>query len=220
MKDYIPHRSEELASWFVNFVEVLNDSASDLGLDPSDIAPLADACTDLESALTEQVTARSAAKAATARKNLKHTESDELIRTMVRRISGNPAMTDGLRCQLGLHVPDTIRTPANTEVGTEIPRICLEALPGRVMVHFGTSPGNKRRNSKPDWAVGCLVYRKKAGESEFRLVGFQAKSPFVDKITGPGTDYTYIVQYQGKSAADLGAESSIAMIAASGLMAA
>lgn len=220
MPDYVPHRSEQLVSWFANFVEGLTENADVLGVDPADIAQLDAACSRLDAALVEQLTARCAAKAATAEKNARHNESDDLIRAMVRRITGNPAMTDAIRCQLGLHVPDLTRTPANTEAGNEVPRIDVEALPGNVIVHFGTSPSSEHRNSKPSWAAGCIIYRKKSGESEFRMVGFQTVSPYVDPITGPAADYTYIVRYQGKTAADAGVFSSPATVAASGLLAA
>ncbi|MGB9586831.1 MAG: hypothetical protein ACPL7O_01490 [Armatimonadota bacterium] len=218
MADYLPKNVEEFESWLQNFVAGLTNHATELDVDVADLTALSTARTNLDSAIAEYVSKRSAAKAATANKNAKHQAAVDLARAMVRRISGNPNLTNEIREELGLNVRDENRTTSS--VGPEVPGIRLEALPGRVIVHFGTDPSNERRNSKPAWATGCLIYRKRADESEFRLVGFQRTSPFVDDIVGAGADYMYFVRYQGKKGTDLGAESSVAMVAAGGLLAA
>lgn len=219
-RDYIPANDELFESWMQNFVSGLTVHAGVLDVDMAEIAAMSTARNDLDSSIADHVTKRAASKSATALKNEKRGTAETMVRTMVRRIVGNPAMTDAIRADLGLNIPDSTQTPSTNTVGPEIPKIYLEALPGRVRVHFGTNPGNKRLNTKPAWAMGCAIYRKRVDESGFRLVGFQAKSPFTDDIVGPGSDYTYYVRYQGKDATDLSAESSIAVIAASGLMAA
>jgi hypothetical protein len=69
----------------------------------------------------------------------------------------------------------------------------LEMQPGQVVVHFGTTPGNELTNGKPDWALGCNIYRKRGAETDFTLIAYDAASPYVDTSTGAAGAVAYRV---------------------------
>lgn len=218
MADYLPGNASELVSWMQNFIAGLTIHAVELEVDMAEITALSTAKTNLSTAVADQVAKKTAAKTATTVKNTNQDDAESLIRAMVLQISDEPALTDDLRAELGLPIPDHTKTPST--VGPEVPAISLESLPGMVIVHFGTNPTNEARNSKPAWAKGAVVYRKKAGESDYQMVGYERTSPYKDAIYGPGSDYTYFVRYQGKHAGDLGVESPEMTVAARGVLAA
>ena len=81
----------------------------------------------------------------------------------------------------------------------------LEMLPGQVVVHFGTTPGNELTNGKPGWALGCNIYRKRAAEADFTLIAFDTASPYVDAIGAAAGAVAYRAAYRGVRATDIGA---------------
>ncbi len=117
-------------------------------------------------------------------------------------------MTDGLRAQLGITVPD--RTPSRRNVGSEIPDTSLELAPGMVIIHFGTTPGNEQINGKPDWAHGCNIYSKVSQDklAEWELIAFDTASPYVDTLTGAAANYSYQAAYRSIRATDEGGRSA------------
>ena len=218
MPDYVPKNDSQYRDWLGNFITILTAHLGDVGLMAPDITPLDGAKLLFDAALGDHQAKKAVAQAATAVKNTERDNTEDLLRPLVRRIQGHPGMTNDLRAALGLPARDDVRTTSTP--GEEVPDLFLESLPGKIIVHFGMAPANERLNSKPSWAKGCNIYRKKAGESAFVLIASESASPYVDMILGPAADYTYVVQYRGTRASDTGTESSPMTIAASGLLAA
>ena len=109
---------------------------------------------------------------------------------------------------------------AESTINTEVPGIYAEALQGKVIVHFGTSPMNEQKNTKPACVFGTNIYRKKDGEDRYELISFETSSPYVDNIQGPPTGYTYVVRYRGQKSNEISQESAAAYVAVSGATAA
>lgn len=218
MPDYVPSNDEAFNTWLANFLTALNDHLVDFGLVAGDVAALTAARAQLAAAITDYATLKAQAQSASSAKKTAHESAEGLLRPLVRQINNHPAMTNDLRSLLGLPQRDTVRTSAN--MGEEVPDLFLEAVPGKVYVHFGTMPGNEMMNGKPAGVKGCNIYRKKAGEEDFTLLAFETASPYVDVISGPAADYTYIVQYRGTRSTDVGNSSSPMTIGVSGLLAA
>ena len=213
-RDYIPQNDTQLQAWLTNFVAVLDANLATVGLAAADVAPLSTAKTAFDTAVTAQVTAQDVANAAVQTKKTRRTTLEQTLRPLVRRVQNHPGMTDGLRGNLGITVPD--RTPSRKSVGTEIPGLVLELRPGQVIVHFGTTPGNEQTNGKPDWATGCNVYRKKGAETEYALIAFDTASPYVDMIAGAAVSVSYKAAYRGARATDVGGFSPEQSVAAGG----
>ncbi len=176
--------------------------------------PLTAAQTNFNGAVTAQVAAEAAFRQSVATKKTRRVTLEQTLRPLVRRINNHPGMTDGLRAQLGITVPD--RTPSRQNVGSEIPDISLELAPGIVIVHFGTTPGNEQTNGKPAWAHGCNIYRKKQGEADYTLIAFDTASPYVDTLKGAAANYSYQAAYRGVRATDEGGSSPEQTVAAGG----
>ncbi len=218
MPDYLPKNDAVLKEWMTNFVTILQAQLATFGLVAGDLIALDEDKTEFDSGVTDHIQKRALARAATEYKNTARAEMVTTLRALVRRIDNHPGMTNQLRGALGLNPKSDGRV--TNSIGPDVPDIFLESRAGAIIVHFGSNPTNEQRNSKPGWATGCAIYRQKTGESGFSHVAFQKSSPFIDEISGPAADYTYIVRYQGNKASELGAESSPQMIAAGGLLAA
>jgi hypothetical protein len=217
MANYMPTNDAELALWLYNLVTGLNTHLEDLGLDAADILPLQTGYTAYSGDVTVLATKRTAVTAATNARNASKLAVEGIVRPLVQRIQHVPGMTDELRGELGLPV----RSPRTTHsIGPETPGIFAETAPGKVTVHFGTSPQNERLNAKPAWAKGCNIYRKRSGDTEWAMLAFQGASPYIDRVSGSGTDYTYMVRYRGTQADEIGDESVTVTVAARGEMAA
>jgi hypothetical protein len=211
---YIPRTDDELLLWTTQFLSALTPQSEHLGLTEAQVSALANARAAMESAVQAQQTAEAEVKAAVQAKFSSRDALESGVRAVVRQIQAHPHMTDPLRAQLNITVPKRTRT--RRKVGDEIPGLVLETRPGQVIVHFGTQPGNEQRNGKPAWALGCNVYRKRGGETEFSLVAFDTASPYVDAVTGPAQDVSYRVAYRGTGAHDEGGHSFAQTIAAGG----
>ena len=217
MANYLPSNDAEFASWFYNFVAGLTTYMDDLGLTALEIVPVQTAYTGFNAAHTDYSAKRIAMTASSNTKKASKISSESIIRPLVQRIQHAPGMTDGIRGELGLPVRGARMAHS---IGLETPGIFVETAPGKVTVHFGTSPQNERLNGKPSWAKGCNIYRKQPGDTEWAMLAFQGASPYVDRVSGSGADYMYVVRYRGTQADEIGDESLTATVAARGEMAA
>lgn len=213
-RDYIPSNDAELGDWLTNFTTAIAPHIAALGLQAADITPLTDAHAEFEGAVSEHIASQARAKGAVENKNRKRADLESIVRPLVRRINNHPTMTNEIRGVLGLNIPNGGRT--RSMAGSDAPGMFLEARPGQVIVHFGTDPSNEMRNGKPSWARGCVIYRKRADETEFRMIAFDLASPYVDTVSGPAADLTYKVAYRATRENDLGPYSPEQTIAAGG----
>lgn len=213
-KDFLPNDDTELVAWLANFLAVLNNNVSAVGLTAADLAPFASAQTAFSTAVTAQVAADAAFTNAVATKKARRVALEATLRPLIRRIANHPGMTDGLRGNLQITIPD--RVLSRRGVGAEVPGVVLETKPGQVVIHFGTNPGNEQINGKPAWANGANIYRKKGGEATFVQIAFDTSSPYVDTVTGAAVNVSYRVAYRGVRDTDIGAYSAEQMVAAGG----
>lgn len=217
-RTYFPNNDQAYDDWLQNFVSQLNSNLALFGMVAADIEPLVTKQGDFNTSLAALILARNAAQAATADKDTDRRDSEDLLRPIVRRINNHPAMTDGLRRALGL-IPDNVVQSA-TPVTELTPLIFLESHLGSVTVHWGPNPENEGRNGKPAGVKSANIYRKRAGDETYQLLVNVTKSPYIDSITGEGSDYTYVVRYKGTEPDELSYQSVEATVAARGMQAA
>ena len=217
-RDYVPSNDQQYEAWLANFVAMLTVNASAVGLAPADLTAITAAQDEFTGDYETFVQARMMAKSATGAKNTARAQSEEILRPLVQRIQKHPGMTDQLRALLGLTQQYIEASPIPLE--DLMPNMRLEAKTGAVMVHWGTEPANEHTNGKPMGVKGANIYRKKAGDDDYQVVGFATVSPYIDRVMGPATDYTYVVRYRGTKQFDLSLESDPVTIAARGELAA
>ena len=217
-RDYLPSNDRELDDWLTNFGEKLGTYGNLFHLTTTIVDGVVAVAGSFTDGLADYQTKKGSLQQASATKSTRRQTAVDLIRPLVREINNDSAMTDAIRAAMRLNRPESAQTTQG--VGPEVPGIFIETSLGWVTVHFGTEPQNERLNTKPSWAKGCNIYRKKAGEDEYRLVAFETSSPYVEQVYGNAADYTYMVRYRGKRSSDEGAESAEVTIAARGAMAA
>lgn len=219
--NYFPANDEHLRTWLMNFATVLGNNLAQVGLVAADVAPLDADLVDFDMALTNYLSQKTLMTSASNQKKETRAEAIETLRPLVRRIQEHPGMTDALRGLLGLPERGGGNIPlGETPVTLLTPVLLLEPGVGQVIVHWGPNPKNERNNGKPAGVKSANIYRKQAGESSYQLVGTATKSPYLDPVTGPGTDYIYVVRYRGTNPLDLSNESEAAAVAARGEVAA
>lgn len=212
--DYVPSNNAVYDEWLANFVTILTANAATFGLSAADLEPIEGEQMDFANALSDHVSKKALERAAYAVLATKRRDSESVLRPLVQRIQKHPGMTDELRSLLGL--PPRYMEEASTPISELIPLIRLETTPGCVTVHWGPNPGNEHENGKPEGVRSGNIYRKTADEEVYQLVGTATSSPYYDAVTGPATDYTYVVRYRGTKQYDLSKQSDFTTIAARG----
>ncbi len=210
---YIPVSDSEFVTWAVNFADVLNTNMGVVGLVAADLVPLTSAQDSFSGAVTNQIQQQALAKSAIELKKTQRAAFEAVLRPLVRRIQNHPGMGNQLRGMLGITVPSE---HTSSSVGVDVPSVFLETKPGQVIVHFGTDASNELHNGKPDWARGCVIWRKTTGESDFHMIAYDTSSPYVDTVSGPAVDATYKVAYRATRESDIGAFSPEQTVAAGG----
>lgn len=213
--NYYPSNDLALKDWLTNFVTTITSNAAQVGLAPADLTELTADADAFIAALDDYMLKHTALGSATGAKKQTRAEAIGSLRPLVQRIQHHPGMTDALRGMLRLPIRTTSQAVAGM-MSEEVPQLLLETEPGSVTVHFGTNAGNEKLNSRPAGVQGCNIYRDKNNSGVFELVGFQKSSPFIDTIEGPASDYTYVVQYRGNRASQVGKTSAPQTIAARG----
>jgi len=196
--DYIPPRDAEFKQWATQYSQVCQARAGELGLSPEDVAKILGAATGFATAHAESLRARDAAKGAKAAKDLERKRAEEVLRTFSQLIQIRLGTTDELRAELGLPIPDRIRTRLSPEAILMItpPGIATECLPGGIiLVHCGPNPLNEHENALPKGVRGVrLLCRIEDGE-EFHL-GDTVRSPLNHQVsTGVPVVVTYRAAY-------------------------
>jgi hypothetical protein len=172
-KDYIPRTQKQLLLFLHNFKTKLPGYYSSLGLNDSEVAELMDRIDTYSTTLNERVAAETHLRqqVAALRQSGKHLLSDKGgLRNLIKRLktSANYSRTIGL--DLAIEKEGTAFDILNAK-----PAFKLTSL-----VNGGVRIDYRKKGSE-----GVSVYRKMAGESEFKFIGTDTESPYIDL---PGED--------------------------------
>ena len=167
--------------WLGNFVKVARDNQAALGLTIADIGELETVEQDMTDALTKQVAAQEAARAATSNLDTTRTSTNTTVGYRARTITINPNIPDSLKEQLGLNVTDKKRgtVPLNSPTG---------------LIVEGASDGtNKLRWERNGNIPGTqFVIEARIGESkEFAFVAVTTKTTYSHRNQKPGVPAVY-----------------------------
>ena len=105
-KDYIPSKEGDIVPWTENFVQVASTNAAALGLATVDITALKTKNADYATGLNIAISKQAESKAATESKNIKKDAVIDTIRILARQVQAKPGVSDNLKSQLGLNIPD------------------------------------------------------------------------------------------------------------------
>lgn len=207
MPDYIPTNEAEKIMWLANFATWLTANGATHGFTPAEIAAFNAAVADASTAVTDNVTAQAAAKAATAIKNTALAAAIEIARDDAQRLQNDPNTTNGDRGAAGITIPDTIPTPtpASDVLTIPPPLLLLDfSVRRQVTVHWGTNPGNEHQNRRPAGTMGCQIQAALGGipatESGWVVLDTDTESPLIHTIhEDVPTTYAYRACYVGKN---------------------
>ena len=108
--NYIPTIEQNRLAWFNNFVTVATANVTLLAFTPSDMTALNGTVGGYSTAVNIGVTTRTAFHAATKSKTAANKTVTATVRSLVRRVQSNPAVTPALKTQLQINPRTTPRT--------------------------------------------------------------------------------------------------------------
>ena len=181
--DYLPNNDAEFQLWLANFVTVAGANTAALGLLPADVTALSGAQSTFGGNLGQMKAMQASAKAAVATKITSRKAINNQVRTLVRRIQGNPAVSVALKNQLVIN-------PRNTPKTHTPP-----AQPTSLLASPDTSGVNSlawnRNGNKP--ATTFVIEAMLGASTTFEAVGTTTKTRFDHTGQTPGMKATYRV---------------------------
>lgn len=191
MKDYVPHKIADLALWLTNFGNQLGVYGATVGASPAEIADLqADASRFGAEAIAVE-SALNAYRAAVALRESDRVDTIEpRLRQFVQRVQHHEGMTDAIRRELGITVPDRIPTPLSPVLIEEAgaPVLIVDfGQPNRATLKFGRSPLNRRQNALPPGIRGVRLWSFEGNgpppnEDDWRYLNEDNRSPYTHVI--------------------------------------
>ena len=184
MPDISQLSPDEISAFLGNFIAVANTNKTVLGITDGDLDLLTDQKEAVDTRIVGQKSAQDAAKAATASLGSAVKTAKTNLSTRNRLISANPAISNALKAQLGLTVPDN--TPTDN---TPVPPIELTVT--------GSAAGIntlrwKRGANKP--GVQYVVEAKTDGAAAWVLVDAVTATRFDHLNQTPGLPVVYRVR--------------------------
>jgi hypothetical protein len=192
--DFIPRNHEAFHTKFSSFKTWMDANGATFGFSPGEVAAFGTRLTALTSKLSAKQSADTAARAANQDLETEEDACEGIWRPAAKRLQAHPNMTDTIRANAGITIPDRVRT--DHPVGPEVPGVEIKLTTGGVFIHWGTNPTNETLNGKPIWAKGANVYLSINGGPQF-MVAFDTASPYYYGITGPPIALTVQVAYRG-----------------------
>ncbi len=188
MPHLIPRSDPVYDEWLRNFVDYCAAHAGELGLLPDDVVAIQDAYNKWQIAYAEQQTAKNAAKAATESKEEARNESEGIIRRYTKIIQSRPDTTDAQREELGITVPDRIRTPLSRNIVLTEPPPKVEArctAPKQVTINWYPTPVDTESRALPPGIDGVAIWYaegRKPATNQWKFLALDTNSPYVHNV--------------------------------------
>lgn len=180
--DYLPYTDQGVETWSTNFSTKVSAQYATLGITQGDATQLASLKSDYSTRLTTASNPDTKNRVATRYKNIARSALKAKIRILARIIMANPAVSDGTREELGLHVRDLEPTPV--PVPATRPTVRVETLGGLQTGLRLADELSPDRTRKADGTSGALLYAKIDGPAptsidECKFVGLTTRARHV-----------------------------------------
>jgi hypothetical protein len=186
-KDYFPAQDAEFDAWLANFAAELAARATTFGFNAEEVAALINANEDWHNDYVANLNAQKMARAAAVTKGTSKASVKALVRGYVRRLQVHPAITDNARETFRVTVPDKQRAPIGAPTETPLVRLDFSDR-GRMYIHFGPNPSNKRNNGLPEGAGGVIIQCHESGvpqnETAWAWLANPSRSPYTHVVNG------------------------------------
>lgn len=176
-KDYLPQSEAELSKWTANLAAQFAIIGPALGFTADDVTAVTSACNGIGTSISESDAAvLESEKKITAKKNSIKTHT-VTIRNIAQRVKVAPGYTEEIGKTLGIIAGGSSFDPATAQP---------------VVTLVKGSAGWDFKYNLHGYFTGVVVFRKKAGESEFVKIDVDLKPPYtVPATTAPGTEYYF-----------------------------
>ena len=196
---YIPTSEAERIAWLERFNTFMQANGASYGFTAPELATLDSLVTAAKTGFDDCITLEIAYRAGVQLK--KHTLADALTeaRADVRRLQAAPNMTDEVRAEAEITVPDStpsVPAPGGVEELTP-PEVALDfSKRQRVTIHFGLNPHDENHNGKPDGMIGAQIQFHRGGipehEADWQILDIDSASPYVHVVhEDEPTSYAY-----------------------------
>ncbi len=156
-KDYIPTKDGDLVTYAEQFKFALSEQEVTLGFALDYNEHLADEIAAFSNALITSTAAQNNARVKRQIKDAAKTALINALRNEARLLQANPAMTDAIRAEMGITIPD--KTP--TKVPVPATRPILEIGTAQRLKHIVkfTDENTPNSKAKPNNVFGMKVFR-------------------------------------------------------------
>ena len=189
MADYIPSGERAKLVWLYRFAVWFGSYGVSYGFTLNEV------CALVSTVLQARLVAASAAekevayRAGVVAKREAVAAAIARSRDFVRRLQALPAMTDAVRAEAGITVPDTTKTAESPDAVEELtpPEVVLDwSKRQRVTIHFGLNPHDENHNGKPEGMIGAQIQFHRGGlpehEADWQILDIDSASPYVHVI--------------------------------------
>ena len=194
MADYLPAGIADFVLWMANFGNQIGVHGATVGATPAEIADFQADTLRFATEVLAVDSDRNAYRAAEAVRDDDRSDTIEpRLRPFVQRIQHYPAMTNAIRRDLGITVPDDTPTPLSEVAIEEVGAPLLVVDIGqskRATLKFGRNPLNQRQNALPAGMRGVrLWYFIGSGpppnEKDWQFLDDDNRSPYTHVTMNP-----------------------------------
>ena len=185
MADYIPSGEAARIGWLVRFAGWFDLHGTDYGFTHSEVSTLVHQVDHTESAVRDSGDLGLVYRASVLAKREGIAAAITRSRDFVRRLQAQPGMTDAVRAEAGITVPDPTKTAVSPQAIEEItpPDVVLDFSKRlRVTVHFGLNPHNENQNAKPEGVHAAQIQYHRGGlpehEADWQILDIDSASPY------------------------------------------
>jgi len=189
MADYIPTTEAERIAWLLHFNTWMQANGASYGFSAQELTELDTLATTADTDFVDCAEKEASYRAGVQAKKHSLADAIALSRADVRRLQADPNMTDAVRAQAEITVPDETPTPQSDDAIEEEtpPDVVLDFSKRlRVTVHFGLNPHDENRNGKPEGVYAGFIQYHRGGipelEDDWKILDIDTASPYVHVV--------------------------------------
>lgn len=190
-RDPIPHKDADFNNFVLPFNSQVqaNHTATPtwMGLTNGQVTDLDTAVTAWADAYAATLNPATATAPDTLAKNEARAALEARLRPLLRQLQANPAMTDDIRADLGLHLPSQGHSRAPVPASAPVLSVDVsQRLQHAISFRDAAAPTSK---AKPAGVTACNIYAKiglpaPTDVSQMQLLGAATHAPFVQHYDG------------------------------------
>lgn len=193
MASYIPSKDAQLDDWALNFKTLIAATPTNYGLVTADATAITNAYTSWHTAFLAATNPTTRTKATVETKNVQKANLLSVVRGYAATIRANKGVTNELKIGIGLHVPDTSRTPVPPPSTQPVLKIAKIAQGYQDVLAVDEATPLTR--ARPAGSVGLLVYRFVGAAS----TSSPSDAAFLTFVGKPSVQTTFTEADRGKT---------------------